>query len=136
MAAVPPTHATVGLTEGSICALCGDVLVPQEAVPALGHVEKVIQPGTAPTCLFPGTSDATACDRCGTVLQNVLAVPPLGHAYENGKCIRCGASQWIPETGDTSNIFLWAGIMVMSVIVLILLLFWMRRKKNEVDNSK
>ena len=35
--AVPPTCTKTGLTEGSHCAVCADVLTAQEDVPALGH---------------------------------------------------------------------------------------------------
>ena len=34
---VPATCTTDGLTEGSHCSVCGEVISPQQAVPALGH---------------------------------------------------------------------------------------------------
>ena len=36
-AAVTPTCTESGLTEGSHCGICGDVLIPQERVEAMGH---------------------------------------------------------------------------------------------------
>ena len=36
-----------------------------------------------------------------------------------------------PKTGDDSQIFLWAGLMVTSLIMLILLLFLPKRKKED-----
>lgn len=36
-----------------------------------------------------------------------------------------------PKTGDDSQIFLWAGLMVTSLIMLILLLFFPKRKKED-----
>lgn len=114
---------------------CGDSYVADYTDPTGHSFTKYVSDNNA-TCKKDGTETAKCDHGCGETDTRTDKGSKLGHKYEDGKCIRCGASQWIPETGDTSNIFLWAGIMVMSVIVLILLLFWMRRKKNEVDNSK
>ena len=37
----------------------------------------------------------------------------------------------IPQTGDNSNIVLWSGILVMSLMALFFPVFWKRRKKDE-----
>ena len=107
-----------------------------KAEPATGHSFTKYESNNDATCKKDGTETAKCDHGCGKTDTRTDKGSKLGHKYENGKCVRCGLSWWSPETGDTSNIFLWAGIMVMSVIVLILLLFWMRRKKNEEDNSK
>ena len=104
--------------------------------PATGHSFTKYESNNDATCKKDGTETAKCDHGCGKTDTQTDKGSKLGHKYEDGKCIRCGLSWWSPETGDTSNIFLWAGIMVMSVIFLILLLFWMRRKKNEEDNSK
>ena len=56
---------------------------------------------------------------------------PLGHRYADGKCIRCGTSQGIPETGDSGSIFLWAGILILAAIALLWLFFRQRRKADD-----
>ena len=48
MPAVEPTCTETGLTEGVRCTECGEILVPQETVAALGH-----------------TTDSGTCERCG-----------------------------------------------------------------------
>lgn len=46
--AVEPTCTETGLTEGRRCAECGEILVEQETIPALGH-----------------TTETGTCERCG-----------------------------------------------------------------------
>lgn len=48
MPAVEPTCTKTGLTEGKRCSGCGEVLVAQETVPALGR-----------------TTESGTCERCG-----------------------------------------------------------------------
>lgn len=48
MPAVEPTCTKTGLTEGKRCSECGEVLVAQETVPALGR-----------------TTESGTCERCG-----------------------------------------------------------------------
>jgi len=65
--AVAPTCESAGLTEGSHCELCGEILTPQEEVSALGHTE-VIDEAVAPTCSSTGLTEGSHCDVCGKVL--------------------------------------------------------------------
>lgn len=48
--AVDPTCTEKGLTEGKYCSVCGEVLVAQEEIPALGHED---------------ANEDGSCDRCG-----------------------------------------------------------------------
>ena len=57
-----PTCTDTGLTEGKQCAICGDILVPQTEIPALGH--KYEQTVVAPTCTENGYTVHT-CSVCG-----------------------------------------------------------------------
>lgn len=60
--AVEPTCTKAGLSAGTHCSVCGEVLQEQEAVPALGHRYKTEI--TAPTCTEEGTLSRT-CTVCG-----------------------------------------------------------------------
>ena len=77
-AAVAATCTADGLTEGSRCAVCSEVLIPQTKIPALGHAEAA-DPDVLPTCTETGLK-GTLCTRCGDVLQAPEVIPALGHA--------------------------------------------------------
>lgn len=75
-AAVAPTCLKDGLTEGSHCSVCGEVLVAQEIVPATGHhFQSVV---TVPTCTAPGFT-THKCSVCGETLID-SEVPATGHS--------------------------------------------------------
>ena len=75
--AMPGKEATCtesGLTEGSVCSVCGEVLVEQETIPAQGHTWgawTVTQPATDTT---EGSRSRT-CSVCGVTQTEVI--PPL-----------------------------------------------------------
>ena len=75
--AVAPDCTHTGLTEGSHCSVCNEVLKAQETVPATGHsYNKVV---TEPTCTEKGYTTYT-CSVCG---DSYVAdyVDALGHKY-------------------------------------------------------
>ncbi len=77
-AAVAPTCEATGLTEGSHCAKCGEVLTAQEEVPATGH-EAVVDAAVAPTCEATGLTEGSHCATCDKVLTAQEEVPATGH---------------------------------------------------------
>lgn len=68
---VPATCTTDGLTEGSHCSVCGEVIIPQQVIPALGH-----NYGTPVFC-WNSDNSCTAeltCTVCGEVQETECTV--------------------------------------------------------------
>ncbi len=76
--AVPATCTETGLTEGKKCTTCGEILVPQATVAALGHTE-VVDTAKAPTCTETGLTEGKHCSICNEVLVAQNTVDALGH---------------------------------------------------------
>ena len=67
-----------GLTEGKQCSICGDILLAQNVVPALGHTE-VIDRAVAPDCTNTGLTEGKHCSVCNETLVEQNVVAALGH---------------------------------------------------------
>lgn len=78
--AAAPTCTETGLTQGSHCSVCGEVIIPQETVPATGHTS-VVDNAVAPTCTVTGLTQGSHCSVCGEVLTQQQTVPATGHSY-------------------------------------------------------
>lgn len=79
-AAVAPSCTEGGLTEGTHCGVCGQVLFMQTYVEPLGH-QGVTSEATEPTCLEDGWTGETFCQVCFTVLVPGETIPATGHDY-------------------------------------------------------
>ena len=78
-AAITPTCSTSGLSKGSHCSVCGEVLVAQEVKEAYGH-KVVVDLGYAATCTTDGLTDGSHCAICGEVLTVSETVTATGHS--------------------------------------------------------
>lgn len=113
-----PTCVDPGLTEGTVCEICNEILTPQEAIPATGHSWSDWALLTEATCTEGGT-EIRSCLSCGA--EETRPTDALGHApaaipgtaptceadglTEGEVCSRCGAvlkaQQALPATGHS-----------------------------------
>ena len=103
-AAKAPTCTETGLTEGSHCSACNQVLIAQEEIAALGHTE-VVDEAVAATCTENGLTEGSSCSVCGAVLVAQEIIPATGHTH-NGvvtkpTCTEEGYTTFTCACGDT-----------------------------------
>ena len=75
------TCTEAGLTEGSKCADCEEILVAQEVIEATGHTEETI-PAVDATCTETGLTEGKKCSVCETVTEEQTVVDAKGHTEE------------------------------------------------------
>lgn len=75
--AVAPTCTETGLTEGSHCSVCDEVLIVQQVVPAKGHTS-TNTPEVNPGYDTPGYAGGKHCEICDVVLTVPEVVEPTG----------------------------------------------------------
>ena len=77
----PATCNATGLTDGSKCQKCGEILVSQVAIPVKPHTE-VVDSAKAATCTSAGLTKGKHCSVCSTVIiaQNII---PASHRYSD-----------------------------------------------------
>ena len=99
------TCTETGLTAGSKCDVCGEILVAQEPTEALGHDWDEGTTTTAPTCTATGVKTYT-CSRCDETKTEVI--PALGHQFQTlpdgtTVCLRCGLTTGTPNPSKPSD---------------------------------
>ena len=115
------TCTETGLTEGSKCSACGEILTAQENIPAKGH-SAVAVPGVPATCTQAGMTEGSRCSVCGMTLTAQEYIPAKGHSAvavpgraatctqagmtEGSRCSVCGmtltAQEYIPAKGHSA----------------------------------
>ncbi len=84
--AVAATCTTTGLTAGSHCSTCGEVIVAQKTVAAKGHTA-VTDKAVAATCTTTGLTAGSHCSTCGTVITAQKTVAAKGHTAVTDKAV-------------------------------------------------
>ena len=90
--AIASTCTATGLTQGSHCSICGEVIVAQKTVKATGHKEVTVK-GTPATFKAAGKTDGKKCKVCGkiTVAQkkiDKLVAPSLSSVSAASKSFK------------------------------------------------
>ncbi len=113
-----PTCTKAGLSDSKYCTSCGEMIMAQEELPALGH-HPIIDHETEATCQHEGHTLGVYCDRCGEVYVPMEIIPKVPHTVvkdeavaptcdtagktEGSHCSMCGAiiveQQVIPALG-------------------------------------
>ena len=76
--AVAPTCTETGLTEGSVCSICGEVITAQKTVDAKGHVE-VVDLSKPASCTEEGLTQGSHCGVCGEIIVAQNTIEKLAH---------------------------------------------------------
>ena len=86
-----------GLTQGSHCLICNEVLKAQVEIKALGHTE-VVDEGYDATCTKSGLTQGSHCLICNEVLKAQVEIKALGHtevidAKKDATCTESGLTE-------------------------------------------
>ena len=104
------TCTSEGLSDGTYCTVCGEVITKQMTIPVKAHdyenyVCKVcgatdpkkpcehlhfVSDKKDPTCTEAGYTEKVSCADCGVVFMQPKELKALGHDFVGGVCSRCG----------------------------------------------
>lgn len=86
-----------GMTEGSRCSVCGEILVEPQVIPHLEH-DPIPLPGKSATCRENGLTEGTMCQLCGTVLIPQHLIPAFD--CPSARFTDVGESAWYHDAVD------------------------------------
>ena len=81
-----PTCTSTGLTEGTRCKKCNEILVSQTVIPVSDHTE-VIDKAVAPTCTATGLTEGKHCSVCSATIVAQTTVKAKGHTEVVDKAV-------------------------------------------------
>ena len=100
--AVPATCKDTGLTEGSHCSVCNEVLVAQTVAPKTEDHTPVIDAAVPATCKDTGLTEGSHCALCEKVIVAQVTIPKTDtHSYVNGACSVCKQKESVSEVANT-----------------------------------
>ena len=76
------TCTSTGLTDGSHCSVCGEVITPQVILAKAKH-SAVTDEGVAPTCTSTGLTEGKHCSVCKKTLVPQITLSTLKHTYKS-----------------------------------------------------
>ena len=106
------TCAQAGLTDGTKCKKCDEIIIVQTTIPVKNHTE-VIDAAVAATCTATGLTEGKHCSVCNKVIiaQNII---PASHKYSNIfeyndeyhwlKCCACGDENKSSHNTDAEGV--------------------------------
>lgn len=97
-----PTCEESGLTNGEKCAVCGEILISQQPIEALGHQAQILQAIPA-TCQTQGKTEGSQCAVCGKILKEQESIPNAAHDFAEGICRYCGKAENEDSVGEASS---------------------------------
>lgn len=98
--AIAPSCTKIGLTEGSHCSVCKEVLTKQEEIKANGH-SPVTDPAKTPSCTEDGLTEGSHCSVCSEILLEQSTIKSQGH----NETIRKGTPATCTTAGITDETY-------------------------------